>query len=294
MHCISRYFGDALAPLALLVLVSVPAPLGAQEVRRGHVAADGARVYYEVRGSGEPVVLIHGGFMDRRMWDPQFEALSSRFTVVRYDLRGAGRTEIDARAPYSPLRDLVAVLDHLGIERAAIAGLSAGGFIAIDFALAYPERVSALIAAETLPRGFPLSPEILRSMATVMETLTQYGRDSAVAVFLTQPVFATAVDTPELAERLRRMLHDNLEWPVPPRLPDPPAMAHLGDISVPVLIVLGETSGADAHRAAEIMVRDIPHATVVRIPGAGHMVNLEAPEAFNQSVTRFLEGLSGR
>jgi pimeloyl-ACP methyl ester carboxylesterase len=110
------------------------------------VAVNGTRLYYEAAGEGPAVVLLHGGNLDRRLWDPQFLALAREHRVVRYDLRGFGRSR-DRDGPFQAHEDLRALLDMLGVPRASLVGLSGGGRIAIDFAFAYPDRVHRLVLA---------------------------------------------------------------------------------------------------------------------------------------------------
>ncbi len=110
-----------------------------------YVEVNGARIAYDVAGSGHPVVLLHAGIGDRRMWDDQISAFSERFTVIRYDARGFGDT-IKPPAPFSPHVDLISLLDDLGIAQAHLIGVSMGSHTAIDAAVAAPERVSALVA----------------------------------------------------------------------------------------------------------------------------------------------------
>ena len=125
----------------------------------GRVAVEGGTLFYEVRGSGPAVVLLHGGGLDRTMWDPQLEPLLRSFRVVRYDARGHGRSSAPM-GPYSMVEDFRLVLDHLGVERAHLVGLSMGGGTALDFATAYPARVHtlALVSTSGPPPGAPLPP----------------------------------------------------------------------------------------------------------------------------------------
>jgi 3-oxoadipate enol-lactonase len=108
------------------------------------VTLNGARIHYERSGTGFPVLLIHAGIADSRMWEPQAEAFDKRFDMVRPDLRGFGDTALPP-APYSGIADLVGLLDHLQIDRAHVIGCSMGGTLAIDLALEHPKRVERLV-----------------------------------------------------------------------------------------------------------------------------------------------------
>src|SRR6188508_735794 len=112
----------------------------------GTFETNGARIYYEAEGSGEPVLMIHAGVANLRMWDDQVAALRDAYRVIRYDTRGFGRTETDA-VEFSNRADIAALLDHLGEESAHVVGLSRGGIIALDFALEFPDRVRSLVVA---------------------------------------------------------------------------------------------------------------------------------------------------
>src|SRR4051812_18695011 len=122
------------------------------EMEHGFAAVNNARIWYGIAGEGPPVVLVHGMTLDHRMWDDQFAALAAYHRVLRYDLRGFGLSAIPD-APYRHVDDLAALLAHVGMERAAVVGLSLGGMIAVDFALTYPEMVSALIPVDPVIGG---------------------------------------------------------------------------------------------------------------------------------------------
>jgi uncharacterized protein (TIGR02246 family) len=133
------------------VPTSVAAILGA-----GTLAVKGGHLYYEVKGEGQPLILLHAGGMDSKMWDAQFDRLSQQFLVVRYDLRGFGRSS-KPEQPFYPVDDLHQLMRHLGIKRASLVGLSMGSGVALDFALEHPEMVEKLVLASLSgpPRNLP-------------------------------------------------------------------------------------------------------------------------------------------
>src|SRR5689334_19941744 len=114
----------------------------------GTAEVNHTRLYYEVAGSGPPLVLIHGFDLDTRMWDDQFEVFAQHYRVVRYDVRGFGKSARPTE-PYAHEEDLKALLDYLGIAQAHIVGMSMGGGIAIDFTLTYPEMTRTLILVDS-------------------------------------------------------------------------------------------------------------------------------------------------
>src|SRR5260370_38118700 len=116
----------------------------AKQLRTGFVETNGTKLYYEMMGEGHPLVLLHGGYMDRRIWDDQFAAFAQNYQVIRYDIRGFGKSALP-QVPYADWQDLFNLLTFLDVEKAHLLGLSLGGVIALDFTLMYPEMVDALI-----------------------------------------------------------------------------------------------------------------------------------------------------
>ena len=122
--------------------------LSSNEILKGTAEVNDTRLYYEVSGSGHPLVLIHGLALDTRMWDDQFQAFSEYYRVIRFDLRGFGNSTLPTGDQYAYFDDLFALLNYLDISQAHILGLSLGGSVAVDFALAYPEATSSLILVD--------------------------------------------------------------------------------------------------------------------------------------------------
>ena len=118
------------------------------EIERDYAHVNGTRLYYEVAGSGPPLVLIHGYTLDTRMWDDQFQPFARHYRVLRYDARGFGRSAPPDRKSYTHRDDLMALINHLGMKRPHLCGLSMGAGIAIDFALAFPALTGSVVCAE--------------------------------------------------------------------------------------------------------------------------------------------------
>src|SRR5689334_16644384 len=127
----------------------------------GYAEVNGARIFYEVAGAGYPLVLVHAGVADSRMWDQQFHVFAGSYAVIRYDLRGFGRTAMPAGL-FAGHEDLAGLLRSLHVERAHVVGISFGGKIAIDFALAYPEMVASLVLGAPSVGGWASSAEVRR------------------------------------------------------------------------------------------------------------------------------------
>jgi 3-oxoadipate enol-lactonase len=257
----------------------------------------GTQLYYEILGAGSPLVLIHGGWLDGRMWDDQLATFAAHATVLRYDVRGYGRSAMPS-IPYSPVADLDALLTFLEMPAAAVLGLSMGGMIALDFALEHPSRVRAVIAVATPVRGLPPSPEEFEPAAAPVRAAQQGNRVEAVALQLGRwfPGARTVV-----AEQARERVQAIMEEFTFPRLspnapveqwPTPVTAERLPDVQAPTLIIVGEEDDTYIRRCTDILVAQIPTAQLVSMPQTGHLVNIEAPEPFHQAVLTFLKRLS--
>lgn len=260
---------------------------------QGIAEVNGTRLVYEAAGEGPPVVFLHGFTLDGRIWDEQMPAFAERHRAVRYDLRGFGASApFVAGEPYTHADDLRTLLTHLGIKRAAIVGLSMGGWVAVEFALTYPESVSALVLVDAALRGYPWSP----SGAATIDAIYRLGRagklDEAIAGWLAAPLFACSHRAPAASARLAEIVMaypcGHLLQDDPHRPLDPPARDRLGEIADPTLVVVGEEDIPDMHAIAALLAADIPAARKVALPRAGHMANMDAPEAFNRVVLDFL------
>jgi pimeloyl-ACP methyl ester carboxylesterase len=268
--------------LALLAVVATDAVADRLNV-------PGSHVYYEVRGSGPPVVLIHGGNLDAGMWDDDVAVLSPRFRVVTYDVRPYGRSG-PATPDYAWHEDLRALLDHLKIDRAHLVGLSLGARLAINFALAYPSRVDRLVLAGPGVDGWAFAPD--PHLPGLIAAAKAKDTAKATALWLQHPYMAPAMRDPAMAARLRRLAARNEHiWTQsigPAVVPSPPALTRLGEIRAPTLIVVGTLDLPDIQGSAKRLAADVPGARLEVIEGIGHMVNLEAPERFRSLVTTFL------
>jgi pimeloyl-ACP methyl ester carboxylesterase len=269
---------------------------GGANTTTGYADVNGARIYYEVAGEGRPLVLLHGGLVDSGLWDPQFPVFAERYRTIRYDLRGYGRSS-DAVAPYSHVEDLAALLRHLRIERAHVLGLSMSGTTAIDFTLAYPATVTALVHVGGGVSGYQPEnvTEVEERMITAEEAAWERG-DIAEAVDVTVRLWTDGpgrtpdqVD-PAVRERVREMtmrIYGRGEG-TPGTPLDPPAVSRLGEIRAPTLVVHGDKDLAEIAEVADVVVRGIPGARKAVIPDAAHHPNLEKPEEFNRIVLEFL------
>jgi 3-oxoadipate enol-lactonase len=254
----------------------------------------GGALYYEVEGDGPPIMLVHGHALDARMWDDQVPALADLATVVRYDLRGFGRSTRDATTPYSNAGNLWRLVDHLGIDRPVLVGLSMGGRVVVEATLAAPERVRALVLLDALLDGVPWDPDSARGMDAIGEELSTGGLGAAKAVWLRHPFFTPAQRDPDVARRLAEMVdgYSGVNWTSPdPHEPHPKTNELLSTISAPTTVVVGELDVPCFREMADVYAERIPNARLVTVPDAGHMVSMEAPDAVNSLLREVLTTL---
>lgn len=262
----------------------------------GYADVHGARLYYEVAGEGHPLVLLHGALVDSGLWDPQFPAFAERYRTIRYDLRGFGRSS-DAVAPYSHVEDLAVLLRRLRIERAHVLGLSMSGTTAIDFTLAYPAMVTALVHVCGGVSGYQPEnvTEVEERMFAAEEAAWERGDiaeavDASVRVWTVGPTRTPDEVDSAVRERVREMtmgVYSRGEG-TPGTPLDPPAVSRLGEIRVPTLAVYGDKDVAEIAEVGDVVVRGIPGARKAVIADAAHHLNLERPEEFNRIVLGFL------
>lgn len=252
--------------------------------------------YHDSGGGGVPLVLIHGFPFNADSWRPQREALADRRLIVP-DLRGFGDTPLSAR-PYTLVRladDLVELLDALSIPRAAVGGLSMGGYITFEVWRRHPDRVAALVLADTQPD--PDSDEARLNRARLASVAREEG-SAAVAAGLLPRLLAPATRQrrPELERDLREMMEAAPAEAVAAALM---AMAArddsvpvLASIDVPTLVIVGSEDAITPPAETQEWVVRIPTAQLSVIAGAAHVSNLERPETFNALLDEFLDGLS--
>lgn len=263
----------------------------------GFAELNGSKFYYETAGTGFPLILVHAGICDSRMWDEQFDVFAQQHRVVRYDLRGYGQTA-PVDGAYAHHTDLLALLNHLGIERAHLLGCSMGGATVIDFALTYPDRVSALIPVCCEPGGFqdpvdePLPPGYEEYEAAAKAGDLAYANEYEVHLWAdglqrTPDQVDAALREKVYAMNQIALQHEALQLRERQKI-DPPAAARLGEIQAPTLLIMGDLDYPSMLRAADFMATTIPGAQKATIQGTAHLPNMEQPAHFNQIVLDFL------
>ena len=247
--------------------------------------------YFVDEGRGETVVLLHAFPLDGTMWDAERAELSQSRRVVVPDLRGFGRSgtleppqSLDEHAD-----DVVRILDDLGIERATVAGLSMGGYIAFALARRHPQRLTRLILADT--RAAPDSPEGQRARD---ENIALVARDGVAAlVERLLPKLLSATASPEVVARVRalggRQTAAGLMSALAAMRDRPDSTPLLAGIAVPSLVIVGEADAISPPAEARAIAAALPAGELAVIAGAGHLSNLESPPAFLGAMRQFLK-----
>ena len=257
---------------------------------RGVVDVAGGTLAWDRVGEGPPLILLHGFSLDRRMWNAQVATLAEEFSVIRYDLRGFGASSLPD-GPYSHVADLETLIGALGLERPALLGLSLGANVALNFALAHPDALSALILASPGLPGFAWTE--VRPPDAAAAHARDHGVEAGKAFWLDHPLFAALDDYPEARAEVRRMVGDyhGWHWQNDNPVTDPmDAAARLGAVKAPTLVLSGARDVQGYRAIAAHLADTIPGARLETIAGAGHMLNLERPDEFNPLIQAFLAG----
>jgi pimeloyl-ACP methyl ester carboxylesterase len=254
-------------------------------VTQDYAKVDDGRLWFERDGEGFPVVLVHPGLWDLRIWDGQFSAFAREHDTIRYDLRGHGRSDEPVR-PYSDLRDLRDLLDALDIGRCAVVGCGTGAQLAIDFALAHPELTDAIVPVAPALSGYRWSDP---GLGVLMD---EVGRAVRSGDPLRAMEMELAVWAPKSADGVvREIAMDNAQvLCIDDSLVEspPPAVARLREVQAATLIVVGDEDLNETHAIADLLASSIPGASKRVIAEADQLVNVRRPERFNQVALDFL------
>jgi len=245
---------------------------------------------YDDEGSGPALVLLHSGVCDRRMWDAQASEFATSYRVIRPDLRGFGETPLPAE-PYSFADDVVALLDHLSVGRAAFVGSSLGGRVALEVAVTTPERITSLILLCSALRGAGTTPDA-DSFAEKEDLLLTRGEVDA-AVELNVSTWLGPDASAECRDLVREMQRHAFEVQLTAEAQDPapqlvPADVDLSKVSVPTLVVSGGRDIDHFQDVAQHLASSITGAHLERLPWAAHLPSLERPDEVNDLVRDFL------
>lgn len=246
-------------------------------------------------GGGDPLVLLHGGALDHRMWDPQLPALADAFRVLAPDFRGHGRSSTP-RTPFRHCDDIAALLRELGAGPAVLVGVSMGGGAAVDLALEQPKLVRALVVCGTGTSELEFTdPWVLSVLAARDRAAAEQdveGWLDASMQFVNGPHRELTDVSPELVARVRQMAADTVAHHVPPEgpvLPEPVrnTWTRAGAITVPVLTISGSLDSTDHINAARRFAETVANGRAITIDGAAHYPNLEKPDEFTRQLRAF-------
>jgi len=257
------------------------------------VRSDGMEIYYELAGTGPPIVLLHSFLCSGSMWAGQIDGLARQYQVINVDARGHGRSA-PAREPFSlydAVDDVVAVLDDVGIQRCVWAGLSMGGMVALRASLREPGRVTGLILLDTAAgidplwkrvkyrllgiaaRAVGLRPLIPQAAREMFGVTSRRHRRELVGTWIESFVTVDLVSALQTLHALVR--RDDL-------------LPHLPEITVPVAVLVGVEDRPQPPSVARRLAEGLRFATYEEIHEAGHLSTLERPEAVTQVMLRYL------
>ncbi len=271
-----------------------------EKITKDTMILDGARIYYEMTGQGDALLLAHAGFVDSRMWDEQMAFFARHYRVIRFDMCGYGRSD-PAQGPVVRRDEISSLLKHLGIPKAVLLGCSMGGANVLDFALEHPDRAQALILVSTVPDGFEMQgeppPALMEMIAALQQNDLQRASELQIQLWVDgmfrKPEQVDPLVRQRAAEMNRIAVANQtfLKADMQPLHPlDPPAANRLKEIRVPTLVIAGALDHPEILRAANFMEQEIPSTKTCVFPSSAHMLNMEQPEAFNRVVFDFLQG----
>ena len=272
---------------------------------RGFAEVNGAKLYYEVTGAGHPLVLLHEGIANSRMYDDQFNAFAQRYRVVRFDIRGFGQSDLPAgNEPVALHEDLYGLLAFLGIKKTYVLGMSMGGAIALNFTLTYPDRVDALILVAPGIGGYDMTSfeAEYKAIGQDIEQAVKRG-DYEHASELETRIWVDGPDRtpqqvdPAVRQRVYEMnLHNYrntgaVEFPPLQQL-EPPAITRISEVAVSTCLIIGDKDVREMLSIIEKLEQGIPGARKIVMHDVAHALNMERPEEFNRIVLDFLGSLS--
>jgi len=267
-------------------------------VTSGSVDVGDARLFYDEAGTGDALIMIHGGFLTKEMWDGHFERFAAKYRVVRYDARNHGLSR-SGPVSFAHFEDLDKLMAHLKIEKAVIMGLSMGGYIAGDFALRHPEKVNGLILVAPGLSGYEFNdPDSIAYQKKFKEAAEGGDTEKIIEVFMQAWMYGPGRQAedldPALREKVRGMARKTLAtWnsKSKERAASPPSIGRLKEIQAPTLCLVGDLDMPSILDIVRRIEKEVPRLEKAVIPGVAHMINLEKPAAFDRIVLEFLRKL---
>ena len=260
----------------------------------GYADINGAQIYYEVAGEGDPLVFVHAGVADRRMWDDQVAFFGSDYRVIRFDLRGFGNTK-PVPGSFASRDDLAGLLTFLEVPQAVLIGCSMGRMASMDFAIEHPERVTALVMVGSAPAGLNLDVPMPARFAEAEQAEQQQDWERLIELSA-QIWYDGEGREPHQVDATRREFMKQMQRDALPyrsmeqgqSVPmQPGAAERLGELHIPVLIICGERDTPYILAASQYIAEHIAGAQKVMMDSA-HLPSMDRPAEFNQVLHDFL------
>jgi len=273
----------------------------AARVESGWAAVNGANLHYRSAGAGRPLLLLHAGICDSRMWDDQIGEFARTHRVIAPDLRGFGQSTMVAGG-FSHRQDIRGLMDHLGMASAVLVAVSMAGRNALDLTLEHPDRVDALVLVGAGLSGYRFVDPDMAAADEAVDAAIAAGRfEEAAAIEIKTWVAGPRRSLDAVDARLRGRVRDMilLSYATPPDLGqplplEPPASGRLREVSTPTLIIVGDEDVPDVLTISDRLAAGIAGARKVVMRGTAHLPNMEQPAAFNRIVGEFLTSLPKR
>jgi 2-hydroxy-6-oxonona-2,4-dienedioate hydrolase len=271
------------------------------ESKNGYAQIRDVRLYYELDGEGSDLVFVHAGCADRRMWDEQFSTFSHHHRVLRYDMRGYGKSTV-SKGSFSNREDLYNLLESLGIQQTHFVACSMGSFAVTDFALEHPEKVKSLVLVSPALSGYQYEGQPPQPVLEMIEARKagnlEHAAELQAQIWADGPKRDSNQSNREVHELVRQMSLDSLklqadiiretaflmEEPL-----NPPAIERLGQINIPPLVIVGDLDDDSEMAIAEVLTTRMNGAKKAVIHDTAHLPNMEKPEEFNRIVLEFLK-----
>ena len=264
----------------------------------GYADIGKCKLHHEMKGEGTPLIMIHAGMLNKEIWEPQFNEFAKKFKVIIYDARNHGLSQSEPDT-FSHHKDLYLLMEKLNISKAVIMGESMGGYIAIDFAIAYPEKVIALIPVAPGLTGYEFKDKIwLENKEKINNAQTIEEAVEYIQITWTDGPYRTPGQVDPLIRNKAKQMYIDCIKNMKPGVIEvrlaPPAINRLSSIVAPTLVIVGDLDIPGIIEIADLIVKDVKGAQKITIKGAAHLVNMEKPVEFNQAVISFISGLNYR
>ena len=257
------------------------------------IDVNGGKIYFETKGQGEAIILLHPGLTDLRMWKQQVDELSQDYQVICYDQRGYGKSDLPTKN-YSPNADLLTLLDSLKIEKADFVGICMGALHAMEFAIEYPERINTIAVSGISFLNWKYSDDVIKKHIEFSSAVAE-GSDKAIETIKSDPFWKQTIpsDNYEIAQKdFLTLLEENkraftANWQFKEQIFT--TMDKISSIDKPVLVIRPEYEVDYMIEIADYLIKKLDNVAEVNIKGAGHLSNMEKPKEFNRVIMAFLD-----